>query len=228
MRRAAGKSPRRTSGSIRHYPEPKLVYTQRGTSAGTAAESYEITPLNPVLLGKHRHLYSRRSCRMNWQHLLVWKHFGQGSAWQRMEVDDGKRAGRSGQTYSSNCAAIPYGATPLLSIANASSINSPSAVIIEKIEGTRRSGLSLRSLRRTTGRRVVSKRPGTFPERTDCIQTQLSLRCGARFCCMGVQCAVIFSFAAALLAAAFSNFEATADGIISTIFSGQSGGVKNQ
>ena len=34
----------------RNYPEPKLSYTQRGTSAGTAwLESYEIR-LNPVLL----------------------------------------------------------------------------------------------------------------------------------------------------------------------------------
>ncbi|VED33938.1 protein SprT [Escherichia coli] len=32
----------------RNYPEPKLSYTQRGTSAGTAwLESYEIL-LNPV------------------------------------------------------------------------------------------------------------------------------------------------------------------------------------
>ncbi|MGQ7122088.1 SprT-like domain-containing protein, partial [Escherichia sp. HC-CC4] len=34
----------------RNYPEPKLSYTQRGTSAGTAwLESHEIR-LNPVLL----------------------------------------------------------------------------------------------------------------------------------------------------------------------------------
>ena len=52
----------------RNYPEPKLSYTQRGTSAGTAwLESYEIR-LNPVL--------------------LVWKHFGRvaphGKEWKWM------------------------------------------------------------------------------------------------------------------------------------------------
>lgn len=51
----------------RHYPEPKLVYTQRGTSAGTAwLESYEIR-LNPVLLLETSTPLLQRSCRMNWR-----------------------------------------------------------------------------------------------------------------------------------------------------------------
>ncbi|VDZ98059.1 Protein sprT [Salmonella enterica subsp. enterica] len=91
----------------RHYPEPKLVYTQRGTSAGTAwLESYEIR-LNPVLLLENIDTFiaevvpHETGASVGVEALRT-----QGSAWQGMEVDDGKRAGRSGQTYSSICAAI--------------------------------------------------------------------------------------------------------------------------
>lgn len=50
----------------RNYPEPKLSYTQRGTSAGTAwLESYEIR-LNPVLLLKTVKPLLKKWCRTNW------------------------------------------------------------------------------------------------------------------------------------------------------------------
>ena len=41
----------------RNYPEPKLVYQQRGTAAGTARlESYEIR-LNPVLMMENQQAF---------------------------------------------------------------------------------------------------------------------------------------------------------------------------
>ena len=74
----------------RNYPEPKLSYTQRGTSAGTAwLESYEIR-LNPVLLLENSEAF------------IGMETFRPRSAtWQRVEVDDGKRAGRSRPSYAS-------------------------------------------------------------------------------------------------------------------------------
>lgn len=50
----------------RNYPEPKLSYTQRGTSAGTAwLESYEIR-LNPVLLLENSEALLKKWYRTNW------------------------------------------------------------------------------------------------------------------------------------------------------------------
>ena len=60
----------------RNYPEPKLSYTQRGTSAGTAwLESYEIR-LNPVLLLENSEAFIEEVVPHELAHLLVWKHFG--------------------------------------------------------------------------------------------------------------------------------------------------------
>ncbi len=60
----------------RSYPEPKLSYTQRGTSAGTAwLESYEIR-LNPVLLMENSEAFIEEVVPHELAHLLVWKHFG--------------------------------------------------------------------------------------------------------------------------------------------------------
>ncbi|ECY3756635.1 SprT family zinc-dependent metalloprotease, partial [Salmonella enterica subsp. enterica serovar Albany] len=72
----------------RHYPEPKLVYTQRGTSAGTAwLESYEIR-LNPVLLLENIDTFIAEVVPHELAHLLVWKHFGRkaphGKEWKWM------------------------------------------------------------------------------------------------------------------------------------------------
>ena len=60
----------------RHYPEPVLVYQQRGTSAGTAwLEKNEIR-LNPVLLLENQQAFIDEVVPHELAHLLVWKHFG--------------------------------------------------------------------------------------------------------------------------------------------------------
>ena len=68
----------------RNYPEPKLSYTQRGTSAGTA---YEIR-LNPVLLLENSEAFIEEVVPHELAHLLVWKHFGRvaphGKEWKWM------------------------------------------------------------------------------------------------------------------------------------------------
>ncbi|CCJ89765.1 SprT family zinc-dependent metalloprotease [Cronobacter turicensis] len=71
-----------------HYPEPKLVYQQRGTAAGTAwLESYEIR-LNPVLLMENQQAFINEVVPHELAHLLVWKHFGRvpphGKEWKWM------------------------------------------------------------------------------------------------------------------------------------------------
>ncbi|ELQ6168891.1 SprT family zinc-dependent metalloprotease [Cronobacter dublinensis] len=70
------------------YPEPKLVYQQRGTAAGTAwLESYEIR-LNPILLMENLQAFIDEVVPHELAHLLVWKHFGRvaphGKEWKWM------------------------------------------------------------------------------------------------------------------------------------------------
>jgi SprT protein len=71
----------------RNYPEPKLVYQQRGTSAGTAwLETYEIR-LNPVLMMENQQAFIDEVVPHELAHLLVWKHFGaspHGKEWKWM------------------------------------------------------------------------------------------------------------------------------------------------
>lgn len=72
----------------RDYPEPKLVYQQRGTAAGTAwLDSYEIR-LNPVLLLENQQAFINEVVPHELAHLLVWKHFGRvaphGKEWKWM------------------------------------------------------------------------------------------------------------------------------------------------
>lgn len=72
----------------RHYPEPKLVYQQRGTAAGTAwLQTYEIR-LNPVLLMENVEAFVNEVVPHELAHLLVWKHFGRvpphGKEWKWM------------------------------------------------------------------------------------------------------------------------------------------------
>lgn len=64
----------------RDYPEPKLVYQQRGTAAGTAwLEHYEIR-LNPLLLLENERAFIDEVVPHELAHLLVWKHFGRKAA----------------------------------------------------------------------------------------------------------------------------------------------------
>ena len=85
----------------RNYPEPKLSYTQRGTSAGTAwLESYEIR-LNPVLLLENSEAFIEEVV----PHELATVR-PRSATWQRVEVDDGKRAGCSRPSYASVRTAI--------------------------------------------------------------------------------------------------------------------------
>lgn len=72
----------------RNYPEPKLVYQQRGTAAGTAwLQSNEIR-LNPVLLMENVEAFINEVVPHELAHLLVWKHFGRvpphGKEWKWM------------------------------------------------------------------------------------------------------------------------------------------------
>lgn len=72
----------------RHYPEPTLVYQQRGAAAGTAwLASYEIR-LNPVLLLENQQAFIDEVVPHELAHLLVWKHFGRvaphGREWKWM------------------------------------------------------------------------------------------------------------------------------------------------
>ncbi len=72
----------------RHYPEPTLVYQQRGTAAGTAwLEKWEIR-LNPVLLMENQQAFIEEVVPHELAHLLVWKTFGRvaphGKEWKWM------------------------------------------------------------------------------------------------------------------------------------------------
>lgn len=72
----------------RTYPEPQLVYQQRGTAAGTAwLESWEIR-LNPVLLLENQQAFIEEVVPHELAHLLVWKYFGRvaphGKEWKWM------------------------------------------------------------------------------------------------------------------------------------------------
>lgn len=72
----------------RDYPEPRLLYQQRGTAAGTAwLESWEIR-LNPVLLLENQQAFIEEVVPHELAHLLVWKTFGRvaphGKEWKWM------------------------------------------------------------------------------------------------------------------------------------------------
>jgi Uncharacterized protein conserved in bacteria len=72
----------------RHYDEPKLVYQQRGTAAGTAwLEKWEIR-INPVLLLENQQAFVDEVVPHELAHLLVWKTFGRvpphGKEWKWM------------------------------------------------------------------------------------------------------------------------------------------------
>ncbi|MDQ9209250.1 SprT family zinc-dependent metalloprotease [Escherichia marmotae] len=88
MRRLREKLAQANLKLERNYPEPKIAYTQRGTSAGTAwLDSYEIR-LNPVLLMENSEAFIEEVVPHELTHLLVWKHFGRvaphGKEWKWM------------------------------------------------------------------------------------------------------------------------------------------------
>ena len=86
----------------RNYPEPKLVYQQRGTAAGTAwLESYEIR-LNPVLMMENQQAFIARAGASAGVEAL----WPRRAARQRVEVDDGGGARRSGPSHPSVRAGI--------------------------------------------------------------------------------------------------------------------------
>lgn len=70
------------------FAEPKIVYQQRGTSAGTAwLQAWEIR-LNPVLLLENQHAFIDEVVPHELAHLLVFRRFGRvaphGSEWRWM------------------------------------------------------------------------------------------------------------------------------------------------
>ncbi|MBW7982958.1 SprT family zinc-dependent metalloprotease [Enterobacillus tribolii] len=70
------------------YPEPKITYRQRGTSAGTAwLKEWEIR-INPVLLAENGQPFIEEVVPHELAHLLVYRHFGNvaphGREWQWM------------------------------------------------------------------------------------------------------------------------------------------------
>lgn len=113
----------------RNYPEPKLSYTQRGTSAGTAwLESYEIR-LNPVLLLENSEAFIEEVYRTNW-HICCMETFRRvaphGKEWKWMM--ESVLAFPPVVRISSNC--NPCVATPSPTAASARSISLPYAAII--------------------------------------------------------------------------------------------------
>ncbi|CAK9884281.1 MAG: Protein SprT [Candidatus Erwinia impunctatus] len=82
------------------FPEPSIIYQQRGSIAGTAwLESWEIR-LNPVLLAENQQAFIDEVVPHELAHLLVWKRFGRvaphGKEWRwMMETVLGRPAQRT-------------------------------------------------------------------------------------------------------------------------------------
>lgn len=72
----------------RHYPEPKILWNQRGTAAGTAWPDTNEIRLNPVLLMENQQAFIDEVVPHELAHLLVWQHFGRvaphGKEWKWM------------------------------------------------------------------------------------------------------------------------------------------------
>lgn len=72
----------------KNFPEPAIVYQQRGTTAGSAwLQQWEIR-LNLVLLMENKQAFVDEVVPHELAHLLVWKHFGRvaphGKEWKWM------------------------------------------------------------------------------------------------------------------------------------------------
>ena len=163
----AGKTRSGQSQARTQLPEPKLVYQQRGTAAGIFAwlETYEIR-LNPVLLMENVDAFINEVVPHELAHLLVWKYFGRVPPRQRVEMDDGKRAGRSSPTYASVRTAIRCS----VRLYRCKCQEHQLTVRRHNRVDTRRSHLPLRSLRRTTDCRIIFRIIRNFSDLTDCIQ----------------------------------------------------------
>lgn len=72
----------------RDYPEPKILWNQRGTAAGTAWPDNNEIRLNPVLLLENQQAFMDEVVPHELAHLLVWHHFGRvaphGKEWKWM------------------------------------------------------------------------------------------------------------------------------------------------
>ncbi|BDH44636.1 protein SprT [Salmonella enterica subsp. enterica serovar Choleraesuis] len=70
------------------YPEPQILYAQRGASAGTAWLEKNQIRLNPVLLLENEQAFIDEVVPHELAHLLVWSHFGRvpphGKEWRWM------------------------------------------------------------------------------------------------------------------------------------------------
>ena len=70
------------------YTEPRVVYQQRGTAAGTAWLAQNEIRLNPVLLLENQTAFIDEVIPHELAHLLVWKQFGRaaphGKEWKWM------------------------------------------------------------------------------------------------------------------------------------------------
>lgn len=71
-----------------NYPEPKVNYHQRGTSAGSAYLQHWEIRLNPVLLLENQRTFIDEVIPHELAHLLVFRHFGRvaphGKEWRWM------------------------------------------------------------------------------------------------------------------------------------------------
>ncbi len=71
-----------------NLPEPKVIFQQRGTAAGTAWLEQNEIRLNPVLLMENQQAFIDEVVPHELAHLLVWKTFGRvaphGKEWKWM------------------------------------------------------------------------------------------------------------------------------------------------
>lgn len=71
-----------------HFPEPEILFTQRGSSAGTAWLNENQIRLNPLLMIENQQAFIDEVVPHELAHLLTWRHFGRvaphGKEWRWM------------------------------------------------------------------------------------------------------------------------------------------------
>lgn len=77
-----------------NYPEPKISFRQRGTTAGTAYLSQWEMRLNAVLLAENGQPFIDEVVPHELAHLLVYRQFGRVSPRPTVALDDGRSARR--------------------------------------------------------------------------------------------------------------------------------------